>query len=371
MNLLFLDSIEKETYGGMEEWIRLSAAGLASKGHSITVAGRTGSEYLRRVSGDGNGLKTLGLRISGDFNPITIARLKKYLQVNDIDIITVNFNKDLRLGGLAARWTGKTRVVWSVGMDITRDNKVHRYLTPRLIDGVIVPSESLKKQITAPGYIDENSVTVIPVGIAEKNFTRLAPGAASGLRRKYNLPDDSLIAITVGRFTEHKGHRYLIDIAHRIVKKYPSIIFLLVGDGPLRSALETRIETAGMEKYFILTGMLENLDLELAGADLMIHPSVKEPFGIAILEGMRAGLPVVAGRVGGIPEVVAEGETGLLAEPRNQDSLCNVVFEMLDSPEKRKSFGAAGQRRWRSNFRLETMLERIEDYFRNLRSSTK
>ena len=369
MNLLFLDSIEKETYGGMEEWIRLTADGLASKGHNITVAGRTGSEYLRRISGDGNRLKTLGIRISGDFDPITIARLKRYLQINNIDIIIVNFNKDLRLGGLAARWTGKTRVVWSVGMDITKDNRVHRYLTPRLIDGVIVPSESLKKQITVPGYIDRNSVAVIPIGIAEKYFTGSAPGAALKLRRKYNLPDDSLIAITVGRLTEHKGHRYLIDIAHRIVKKYPGTIFLLAGDGPLRSALEVKIKTAGMEKYFTLTGMLEDLDLELTGADLMIHPSIEEPFGIAILEGMRAGLPVVASRVGGIPEVVAEGETGFLVEPQNPDSLCNAVLEMLDSREKRKSFGQAGQRRWCSNFRLETMIEKIEYYFRNLQSS--
>ncbi|HVP07439.1 MAG TPA: glycosyltransferase family 4 protein, partial [Candidatus Acidoferrum sp.] len=143
MKLLFLDSIEAATYGGMEEWIRLVGTGLAARGHETTVSGRAGSEFLRRMAPRGENLHVLELSISGDFQPTTINRIKSYLDEQQIDIIVVNFNKDVRLGGIAARWSGATKVVWSVGLDITKDNFAHRFLTPRLVDAVLVPSQSL------------------------------------------------------------------------------------------------------------------------------------------------------------------------------------------------------------------------------------
>jgi ABC-type Zn uptake system ZnuABC Zn-binding protein ZnuA len=114
MNLLFLNSIEVETFGGMEEWIRLVASGLAARRHSVTVSGRPGSKYLERISATTSDVKTLELSISGEFNPVTIGKLKRYIARNNIEVVIVNFNKDVRLGGLAARLDGSCRVLWSV-----------------------------------------------------------------------------------------------------------------------------------------------------------------------------------------------------------------------------------------------------------------
>ena len=103
MNILFLDSIDKNTYGGMEEWIRLVGAGLHQKGHNVYISGRDNSKFLKRVSADNPELKQIPLNISGDFNPATIAKIYSEIKSKQIDIIMVNFNKDLRLGGLAAK----------------------------------------------------------------------------------------------------------------------------------------------------------------------------------------------------------------------------------------------------------------------------
>jgi glycosyltransferase involved in cell wall biosynthesis len=360
MNILFLNSIEKETYGGMEEWIRLAAKGLAQRGHDVTVAGRRGSEYLRRVSSTSPAVRTLELDISGDFNPVTISKLKKFLSANKTDVVIVNFNKDIRLGGLAARWEGSPCVIWSVGLDITKDNLVHRHLTPKLIDGVIVPSQALKRQITKTGYINESIVEVIPIGIGERDSVSSKQHAAVNLRRKYNLLEESIVAVTVGRFVEQKGHRYLIEAAAEIVCRHPKVIFLFLGDGPLREKLESQIAQLNLKKNFVLAGMLDDIGEELAGADLMIHPSVEEPFGIALLEGMRVGLPIVASRVGGIPEVVVEEETAMLFEPRNVEQLSAAVQELLMAQSKMEAFGLAGQQRWRSKFQLAMMIGRVE-----------
>jgi glycosyltransferase involved in cell wall biosynthesis len=362
MNILCLDSIERETYGGMEKWISLTATGLAKRGHNVTAAGRSGSEFLRRIGVTSSDIRILELDISGDFNPATITRLRRFLTKETIEVMTVNFNKDIRLGGLAARLDGGTRVIWSVGLDITKNGFVHRFLAPKLIDGVIVPSHSLKKQITKIGYINPDIVEVIPRAKEERDFVPSKSEASFHLKQKYNLPQDSVVAVTVGRFVDQKGHIYLIEAAVEIVAKFPKVVFLLLGDGPLRKRLESRIAELKLEKHFVLAGMLDEVDHLLLGADLMIHPSVEEPFGNALIEGMWVGLPIVASRVGGIPEVVIEGQTALLVEPRQPRQLAEATMQLLQSPMKRDAFGQAGQKRCRSEFDLKTMIDRIEKY---------
>jgi glycosyltransferase involved in cell wall biosynthesis len=363
MNLMFLDSIEKETYGGMEEWIRLVSSGLADRGHKVMVAGRPGSEFLRRIEKSSGAVETLELDISGDFHPVTISRIRSTLSRRQIDAVVVNFNKDIRLGGLASKLNGQTRVVWSVGLDITKDSLAHRFLTPRLVDAIMVPSESLKFQITRHGYLDPDSVTVIPIGIEPvRPETDRDPG--SGVRRQYNLPSDAIVGVTVARFVEQKGHRYLLEAVPAIVNKRPEFRLLLLGSGPLESELRAYVHQERLERHVVFAGMVDSVPQLLAGCDVMIHPSVEEPFGIALLEGMRAGLPVVASNVGGIPEVV--GDCGILVEPRRPELLLSEIVRLLDSTECMDELGRKGKERFERRFTREIMIDRIEEYFRSV-----
>ena len=361
MNILFLDSIEPQTYGGMEEWIRLTAGGLAERGHHVVLAGRPGSEFLNRVGGGNASLTTVALNISGDFNPATIAKLKRLLTGHQIDVISVNFNKDVRLGGLAARLDGRTRVVWSVGLDITKGSFAHRVLTPKLVDSVIVPSESLKQQITRWGYIPPEIVTVIPIGIPDIPLPTTAERETA--RRRLGVDSGAVLAVTSGRFVEHKGHRYLVEAAAHIADKHPDVHYLFLGDGPLRPELENRIEVAGLTNRFILTGMIGDVPAVLPAADLMIHPSVDEPFGIAILEGMRAGLPIIAARVGGIPEVVGGESAAELVSPADSQALARAISKVISDPATRETMARAARGRYLKQFRYDTMIERAEASF--------
>lgn len=362
MNILFLDSIGEKVYGGLEEWIRLVSHGLAERGHNLTIVGRSNSDFLKRMQPPVDKRQTIGLHISGDFNPGTIFDLKNIIQKNEIDVLIGNFNKDLRLGGLAAKMArNKPAVVWRVGLNLTKNNFVHRKLTPWLIDAVITPSESLKKQITAFGYIKENICNAIHTGIPEVDID--TDSLRKEVRNRYNISDNQVVAVTSGRFVNQKGHTYLIEAAEAIVREFPDIRFLWLGDGPLEGQFKEKIERLGLSENFIFAGMLKNVAEVLAAADLMVHPSVEEPFGIAVLEGMRAGLPVIASRVGGIPEVVDEGTTAVLLPPRKPAEIVRAVLPMLNDREKMKSFGANGFKRWHDKFRFDYMLDRIEDLF--------
>jgi glycosyltransferase involved in cell wall biosynthesis len=172
--------------------------------------------------------------------------------------------------------------------------------------------------------------------------------------------------VTSGRFVDQKGHIHLVEAMPEIVKNYPEIRFLFLGDGPLEEELQQRIDELGVARQVVFAGMRTDLSLELNGADLMIHPSIAEPFGIAVLEGMRAGIPVVASEVGGIPEVVGDVGAAYLVPPGESDRLAKAVIELAGLPEMRKSMGEAGQKRFAREFRLEIMCDRIETSFLRL-----
>lgn len=362
MKVGFLNSIESETYGGMEEWIRMVALGLVERKHTVTLMGRPNSEYLRRT-GEDLRINAIPLNISGDFNPSTILKIKNLIQENKFDLLVVNFNKDIRLGGIAARLFGNLPIIWSAGTNLTKDALIHRFLTPKLIDGIIVPSQSLKDQIVASGYIDEKLVKIIPIGIKLPSHNHDKKQAGIALRNKYKLPQDAIVSVTVGRLIHKKAQDYLITALPDIVKDHPNLYCLLVGDGPQREMFEEKAKSLNVYDRIRITGMLDDVMPVLAGADLMIHPSKEEPFGIVLLEGMCYGLPIAASRIGGIPEVVAEGETALLFEPENSSSLYNMVNRLLSKKEIFNSFSISGYQRVRDHFSFDLMIDRVENYF--------
>lgn len=366
MNILFLNSIREEIYGGMEEWIRLVGAGLAARGHGLYVMGRPESEFLRRLRNAGENLNLKSLKISGDFNPVTIGKVARFMRKYRIDIVVVNFNKDLRIGGLAARLVRRPGVVWSIGIKITRDSRIHRLLTPKLFDRVIVPSQSLKSQIVSDRYITAEKVEVIPIGLKERANNLDKETARRELRYRYSLPSDAVVAITSARFVEQKGHQTLIEAAPTIVRLIPRLHFLWLGSGPLEPKLKAKIRELNLERHFIFAGMLDDLELELSGSDFMIHPSVDEPFGLAILEGMRSGLPIIASRAGGIPEVVHEGGNAALFQPGSKEELAAAVIAVASSDETRWQLSEESLRRWQTAFSYDVMLDRVENCFRNV-----
>ena len=366
MNILFLNSVPTHVFGGIEHWTGMVARGLIERGHRITIVGREGSEYIRRNRDIDPQLDIREMTISGDFNPVTIAAIKKIIKEKRIEIVIANFNKDIRLGGLAAALEGDVKVIWRAGLNQTKNNFVHRTLTPRLLDGVITPSHRLKEQIVGSGYIPSEIVKVIHTGIPELRQTTDRGQSRRELRAKYNLPDDCLIAVTSGRFVDQKGHIHLVEAAPSIIERSPSIRFLWLGNGPLEEMLLRRMTELGIRDYFVPAGLLDDFTLELHGADLMLHPSIEEPFGIVLLEGMRAGLPIVASRVGGIPEVVEDGVTAILVPPGDPRALAQATIDILTDPECLRSMGEAGTARWRREFSYDVMLNELEKHLRSV-----
>lgn len=363
MHVLFLNSVDRGTYGGMEEWIRLTAAGLLARNVRVSVAGRTGAIWLERIRPSVPGGTIIGLPISGDLGPLVISRLRGLLSRERIDLLVANFNKDVRLGGLAAQLHPGTKVVWSPGLNLTGTTLAHRWLTPRLIDAVLVPSQSLKKELVAAGYIDPEIVTVIPIGIES---VTIAAGARPSIRERLGISVDACLGVTVARFVDQKGHRYLIEAMALLAERAPDFHMLLLGSGEREAALRAQAEQLGVTSRLHWAGMVDDVASYIAAADLMVHPSIEEPFGIALVEGMRAGLPVVASCVGGIPEVVGDEGVAVLVPPRDPATLAEALFGIISHPERRAQMSQAAHDRFTRQFTQQVMTDRIHSYFAEL-----
>jgi len=163
-------------------------------------------------------------------------------------------------------------------------------------------------------------------------------------------------ATFLGRLTEEKGIRVLLEAARRLASR-EGLRLVVAGDGPLRAEVEREADRPGTPLVFL--GPQTEVLPVLHGADAVLMPSMSEGLGITALEAMACALPVVASRVGGLPEAVAEGETGLLVPPGDAEALARAVEELAASPERAQALGSAGRRRVEQEFGQEQTIGQL------------
>jgi glycosyltransferase involved in cell wall biosynthesis len=171
------------------------------------------------------------------------------------------------------------------------------------------------------------------------------------------IPPDVPLVLAIGRLIEQKDHATLLDAFARVHRRHPDAKLAILGWGPLEAQTKAHVRKLGLDGVVFVLGRVEPRDW-LTRADVFAHTSRWEGFGIVLLEAMLAGLPVVATRVSAIPEIVADGETGLLAPPGDAASVADALARLLDNAELRRGFGASGRNRARAEFSVDRMVER-------------
>jgi glycosyltransferase involved in cell wall biosynthesis len=356
--ILFLNSIRENVWGGGENLIYNLALHLSSRGHKVWVAGRKGSEFLSHFSSAEVNL--FPLKIRGDFGPANILSLAKILSKEKIDFIWVSFNKDLRLGGIATKLAGEVKVIWGMGVLLPGTNLIHRLTGKYLPDKVVVPSQNLKDQLKRFSWIEQEKIEVVLNGIDLSCFDFDLKKEREKLFQKYGLdPRVTLIGVPA-RLVEAKGHRYLLQAIPEIIHSFPQIKFLFAGDGSEKESLKNLCTQLNLDNYVIFAGYVREIFETMAGFDLLVLPSIIEPFGLVLAEGMALKKPIVATRVGGIPEVVQDKVTGLLVPPKDPHSLAQAIMTLLQDRNLAVTLGEAGRKRAEAHFDIKKMIEKIE-----------
>ena len=229
------------------------------------------------------------------------------------------------------------------------------------VDRVIAVSEGVRRTYEAIGVSPDRLVTV-PNGVPQRGTGpgRDAARAALGLR------GDQPVVMTVGRLTNMKGQRYLVEAAPHLLSRVPDAAVVVLGEGPLRAQLEARAAAMGVDGSMHFVGHRADARFLLDAADVFVLPSLHEGMPLAAIEAMDAGLPVVATHVIGSREVVADGETGILVPPGDSTALGAALVELLTDPGRRTTYGAAGRRRYLERFTAERMASRTEAVYEGL-----
>jgi glycosyltransferase involved in cell wall biosynthesis len=177
-----------------------------------------------------------------------------------------------------------------------------------------------------------------------------APRRRAAIRRELGIDDACQVVTTVGRLAPQKGHEHLIAAVPAILARAPQAHFLILGEGPLDEALAAQARATGLDESVHFLGVRDDVRDVLLGSDLFVLPSLWEGLPNVVLEAMAAGLAVVATSVDGTPELVFDGDTGVLVPPGEPEALAAAVMALLADPSRAAQLGAAGRRRAVAHF---------------------
>ena len=194
-----------------------------------------------------------------------------------------------------------------------------------------------------------------------------APGRSGAtVRRRYNIADSAPVVGMLGRLRPWKGQERFLRTANKVSQAIPQARFLVIGGTPLGDAgtypeeLKALVDDLVLTDRAILTGQIDDVPAALAALDLFVHPGDPEPFGLVNIEAMAMELPVVAFNHGALPEIVADGKSGVLVTPGDLEALSETITGLLQDPDRMKSMGHAGRKIVEDRFTIEDTAHGVE-----------
>lgn len=249
--------------------------------------------------------------------------------------------------------------LWQGGDAPTRRHVLH---TIQEADAVVALNRETAVELIAHGFPSQRIVRISNgVPLPE---TPWDPSRVQAMRQNLGIPGGPLL-LFVGRLDQHKGAADLLRALPALVKRFPKLTAVLLGDGPVREELTSLAATLGVTAHVRLLGVADPTPFFQA-ADAFVLPTLGEGMSNALLEAMGAGLPCVTTRIAGNVELVTHGETGLLVEPANPEELQHAIARLLDDPNLSLRMGREARQRVRSTYSVERMVAAYWDLFARL-----
>lgn len=318
------------------------------------------TEYVRAVTGAGAPVVPLVQKKL--FDPGLVEQSLRIIREQNINLLQSHGYKSHVLCWLLRRKTGLPWIAFVHGW--TRENlRVRLYAALEQImvhgaDEVVAVSASLRRRLlpTVRGRC-----LVIPNALASEELRD--DGSAPELRSRFGLPQDAVVAGVVGRLSPEKGQGVFLRALAKARKKDARLHGMLVGGGQDEGALREEARALGLEQVCVFTGHVQGLAPYYRCMAIQAMPSFSEGMPNVALEGMYMGLPLIASNVGGIPEVLVDGQTGLLVPPGDEDSLASALLRLAADEGARRAMGDAGRRRVREEFDPRVRAGRILELY--------
>ena len=361
-----LHIVEDLKIGGLERVVAAIVRGLDANKYNPQVwclagGGAVAEELIRA----GIPVKILGM--CSYHNPLNIIKLSRLLKQSKIDIIHTHGYFGGTFGRLAAILAGTPFIVAHVHTQYY-GFKIRNLLVERILshftDKIVCVSEATRGFVEEFEGIRKEKTCVIYNGSGpQKGFE----SQWKINRDSFGFINDDIVVVSVASLVKHKGHRVLIDAIKIVSKKNKNLRLLIVGDGPLKNELETYVSDCHLSSNIIFTGLRKDVFALLNLADLFILPSLeREGLGIALIEAMGMGLPVIGTSLGGIPELIKDKVNGFLVTPGNSNQMADAIQRLIVNTDARKKMGMHARKLYEEKFTVQKMLENIELLYRGL-----
>ena len=338
--------------GGQELQLLVQAQGLARRGIEVRLACPAGSRIAQVAPDYGVPVSFVSFRNS--LHPPSVYRVTKSVSTWRPDALLCHSGHDADVCAVAARLAPGPRPRL-VRMRTYQHGLPHAWTYNRLFDRTLVPSEALRRQLLANPRVRAERIAVLRPGIdfgalEARSRQPLDPGLEEKLARH---PGRRLTHAAMLR--EEKGHLFMLEVLGRLRARFPDLCYVIAGEGQVAAAVRDRSKALGLEPNVCFAGLVRNLPALYVKSELVVMPSFYEPLGMSQIEALSLGVPVVASRVGGIPETME----GPLVPPGDAEAWALALADALEHPAEMRAQAARSRADVRRRFELSTVLDQL------------
>ncbi|HET6594609.1 MAG TPA: glycosyltransferase [Anaerolineales bacterium] len=306
-----------------------------------------------------------------------IPRLTNYLRSIGADLVHTQLEAANILGNISAkllRLPSVCTIHVLPSLDVKTKTKLHQkvewFTLRHFCDRVISVSEEARQYHMRVSGAPHGQVTTIYNGIDMTAFSSLDYAQErSNVRAELGIPAQADVLVTVAVLRPPKGIQCMIRALPVILDSHPNTYYLIVGNGPHREALREEVSKAGVKERVIFAGMRQDVPRLLAASDIFVLPTLTEALPTVLAEAMAARLPLIASRVGGVPEMITERQNGFLVQPEDIQELSMSCIRLLKNRDERAAMGGEGWKIVNQKFSIERQVEQLKDlYLEQLRA---
>jgi glycosyltransferase involved in cell wall biosynthesis len=354
LKILHIDP--ERNWGGGEAQVIGLLTYLAARGHQNDLLADPAGQLIARSQS--LNVKRIPFVLRNDLDLRVIPKLRRQIGREKYDVVHFHTKRAHALSLWLPRGERCPKYVVTRRMDYPeKSNWYTRRLYNQRVDGVVAISQTIARLLSDAG-VGAKKVRLIHSGVDASRF--------GGSLDRSGARDGEVVVGCLGVLEQRKGHRYLLEAAALLKARGLKLKYLVGGAGPLRAELEKRAAHEGLQDTVDFVGFVSDAPEFLAGVDVFVMPSLYEGLGVAALEAMAGGKPVIASRVGGLAESVVDGETGILVAARDSTALADAIAKLAGEPERGREMGRKGRVRVHEHFSMERMAKRNEDFYYEL-----
>jgi glycosyltransferase involved in cell wall biosynthesis len=325
----------QRTWRGGERQALALMKGLRAQGIRNLLICKPGSEIGARATSEKFDCRYLPL--AGEWDVVSAFRLRKILKDTGVDIVHTHTSHGHMIALMAVVLMPDVKLVVSRRVDFHVSNMFSLLIKygPR-VDAIITVSDAIRRILIEDG-IESRKITTVHSGFIAEEFADTE--RHEGLHEKFCFDDSQPVIVNVAALAPHKAQYTLIKAAAEVIKEHPKARFLIAGEGELRDNLERQIEEYGLSGNVFLLGFIKNIASVYKTGDIFALSSREEGLCTSLFDAMFFGLPIVATRAGGIPELVKDGKNGYLVDIDDYRSFAEKVIRLIDKPDERGNMG--------------------------------